>query len=157
MALASAPTAALAANAYPAPQDALTVNAQRVVPGGEVMVSVGGPAGSEAQVQVTSSGEDATIAGTVTSAVKVIQSDATPVMFTVTVPSASGTVGVTALLDGVAVDTATISVVSEAAAAASDDLSVTGPEVVGIAVAAIVLVGGGAAIAIAARRRRDDD
>ncbi len=149
----------MASGSYPPSEDALTVTSQQVAPGGTVQVSVGGPAGSEAQVQVTSSGEDASIAGTVTSAVKVIEADTTPAQFTVTVPTASGTIGVTALLDGIAVDTATITVVTEAAAQQAEDdaLSLTGPEVAGIAVAAVALLGGGAAIAIVARRRREDD
>lgn len=145
--VASAVPAVAFAGSYPAPQDSLSCSASQVLPGGTLTCAIGGPEGSSAQLQVTTSGANASIAGTVTSEQKVITDGSAT--FTVTAPDESGTLGLTALIDGVAVDTSTA-----IAAAAGEELSATGFQSTGLAIGAgALLVAGAGAVVIGARRR----
>ena len=140
-----APTAAFA-ETYPAPADSLSCSATQVEVGVEVTCTVGGPNGSEAVLQVTFPGEGTTTYGPVT----IVDNVAT---FTFTAPTTVGVLGVSALIDGEAVDTATINVVA-ADAAADDELSSTGFEIAGLAIGAGVLLVAGATTVSGAGRRR---
>jgi hypothetical protein len=160
--------------AYPAPEDSLTCAAAQV-PAGEVLeCTIGGPDGASAQLQTTFAGEDAAIAGTVTSAAKTIAGNIAS--FTVTAPSTEGIIGVTGIIDGQAVDTASVEVVVtadivEGAGPLPGDggtstdggvetgdgvLSGTGFENSGLAIGAgALLVAGGVAVFVGARRRNN--
>jgi hypothetical protein len=143
----AAPTAAVATT-YPAPEDALTCSATQVQPGGSFTCEIGGPDGASAQLQATTSGANASIAGTVTSEAKTISGGSAS--FTVTVPGEEGTVGLTALIDGEAVDTSSVVV--------AEELSSTGFENMGLAIGAgALLVAGAGAVVIGARRRASAD
>ena len=147
------PTAAFA-ETYPAPADSLTCSAAQVAPGSTFSCVFGGPNGAEAQLQATTSGDNATIAGTVTSEVKTIADNTAS--FTVTAPATAGTIGVTAIIDGAAADTAAVAVVSGTGTASGSDeeLSSTGFENAGLAAGAgALLVAGAATVYVAARRR----
>lgn len=141
-----APTAAYAA--YPAPGDALNCSATTVQTGATFTCTIGGPVGAIAVLQVTTSGADATIAGT-TSSTKLI--DATNVAsYSITAPGTAGIIGVSALIDGTSVDTAVIQVVARGAS-----LAATGSPIGTLAVtAALLLVGGAGFFAAGAARRR---
>ncbi|WP_430868331.1 hypothetical protein [Demequina aurantiaca] len=155
-AAALAPIAAQASQSYPAPEDALTCSSAQVAPGTPFSCQVGGENGAQAQLQTTTSGDDATIAGTVTSEVKVIANNVAK--FTVTPADVEGEIGVTAIINGVAVDTAVIVVAATGTGGASegggDGLAGTGFENGGLAVGAgVLLVLGAGAVLLAARRR----
>lgn len=150
-ALALAPTAAQAVGTYPAPGDSLTCSTTQTPVSTVFTCTIEGPNDAAAQLQTTFSGGDATIAGTVTSAAKtIVDNEAT---FTVTAPGTTGVIGITGIIDGSAVDTASVEVVAEAGTGGS--LSGTGFENAGLALGAgALLVGGAAAIVVAARRRQ---
>ncbi|MFW2512336.1 hypothetical protein ACNI3K_00995 [Demequina sp. SO4-13] len=152
----AAPTAAMAT--YPAPEAELTCATSQTAPGDSFACTSTGADGDEHQLQATTAGEDASIAGTVTSQVKVV--DGGSVSWTVTPPSDQGTVGLSLIVNGVATDTATV-VVAEGGdtgdgvgAGTEDGLAATGFDNMGLLVGAgaLVVVGGGAA-AFAVRRR----
>jgi len=147
-----APTAALAdVEEYPDAADSLTCDASQVEVTNTVDCTVGAANGAQAALQVTTSGEDASIAGTVTSAEKTVADNVAT--FTITAPSTTGTMGVTALIDGVAADTASIEVVASSAST-DDELAGTGFENAGLAAGAgVLLVAGAATVFVAARRR----
>ncbi len=146
-----APTAAFAED-YTSGEDAIGCDVSIIEVGQPFDCDVEGPEGSDAALQATTSGADASIAGTVTSATKTISGGAAS--FTVTAPSTAGTLGLTAIVDGEAVDTASIEVVAAGTAGSSDELSGTGFENVGLAAgAAGLLVAGAATVFIGARRR----
>ena len=152
-ALVMAPTAAFAVGTYPAPADALTCSTTQTPVSTVFNCTIEGPNGSAAQLQTTFSGGDATIAGTVTSAEKTIA--ANEANFTVTAPGTTGVIGITGIIDGVAIDTASVDVIAETSTGGDGSLSGTGFENAGLAVGAgVLLVGGAAAIAVAARRRQ---
>ncbi|WP_062318499.1 hypothetical protein [Demequina maris] len=145
-----APSAAFAEE-YPSAADSLTCTATTVEVGQGFECEVGGPNGSDAALQATTSGEDASIAGTVTSVTKTIADNVAS--FSVTAPSTAGTIGLTAIIDGEAVDTAAVEVVA-AGAGTDSELSGTGFENAGLAAgSAGLLVAGAATVFIAARRR----
>lgn len=145
-----APTAAFA-ETYPAPEDALTCSATVVDQGQTFDCTVEGPNGASAQLQTTTSGDDATIAGTVTSAPKTIVNNVAE--FTVTAPGTAGVIGISAIINGEAIDTASVDVVA-ADAAADDELSSTGFENAGLAIGAgVLLVAGATTVFVAGRRR----
>jgi len=159
-AVAAAPVAAYAAETYPAPEDSASTSTTIVAPGVSFVVTVEGPTGSLAQIQAIFPGtSDFTIAGTVTSPVKVIANN--EANFTVTAPNESGVMGITVLIDGEPVDTLSITIVAEAgtgtdgaAVAGGDELSATGFENSGLAIGAgVLLVAGAGAVFVAARRR----
>ncbi|MDN4475419.1 hypothetical protein QQX09_06055 [Demequina sp. SYSU T00192] len=146
------PSAAFAADTYPDAGDSLTCDASQVDVTNTVGCTVGAADGSKVALQVTTAGEDASIAGTVTSAAKTVSGNVAS--FTITAPSSTGTMGITAIIDGEAVDTASIEVVSSASTTTGDELSGTGFENVGLAAGAgVLLVAGAATVFVAARRR----
>lgn len=148
-----APTAAFA-ETYPAPEDALTCSATVVDQGQTFDCTVEGPNGASAQLQTTTSGDDATIAGTVTSAPKTIVNNVAE--FTVTAPGTAGVIGISAIINGEAVDTASINVAAPAGGGNGDDdeLARTGFENAGLAIGAgILLVAGATTVFVAGRRR----
>jgi hypothetical protein len=137
------PTAALATD-YPAQEDSLTCADAQIAPGASTTCEGAGPEGADAALQATTSGANASIAGTVTSDTKTISGGSAS--FTVTAPAEEGTIGITLLIDGEAVDTTSILV--------AEELSSTGFENTGLAVgAAVLLVAGAGAVVIGARRR----
>lgn len=157
-AIVMAPTAALAAGTYPAPEDSLTCNKTVTVISTTVDCTIAGPNGAAAQLQTTFAGEDATIAGTVTSAPKTIAANVAD--FTITAPGVVGTIGVTGIIDGVAVDTAAVEVVTEVGGSGTDNggLASTGFENAGLAIGAgALLVVGATTVFVAARRRQMQD
>ncbi|WP_062387932.1 hypothetical protein [Demequina iriomotensis] len=93
------------------------------------------------------------VAGTVTSESYTIAEGEVGANFDVEIPEdATGTVGITSYVNGEVVDTATIELATDAAAA--DELSSTGFENGGlVAGAGVLLVAGAGAVTIAARRR----
>jgi len=130
---------------YPADDATLECSATQVAPNESFECTITAEGATEAQLQATTSGENASIAGTVTSAPKDITSGTAD--FTVTAPSVEGTIGLTAIVDGVAVDeTATVIV--------SDQLSGTGFDSTPLAIGAGVLLVAGAAVVFVAARRR---
>ena len=136
---------AASAVTYPADDATLECTATQVAPGESFECTITAEGGTEAQLQATTSGENASIAGTVTSAPKDITSGSAD--FTVTAPSVEGTIGLTAIVDGVVVEqTATVVV--------SDQLSGTGFDSLPLAIGAGVLLVGGAAVVFVAARRR---
>jgi len=168
-AVAMAPVAASAVGTYPAPEDSASASATTVAPCGSFVVTVAGPNGSQAQLQFTFPGTNAFtvdgVEGKETTPVKVIvDNEAT---FAVTAPCESGVLGITGLIDGVAVDTLSITIAAEAGtdtggatgtdggvAAGGDELSATGFESRGLAIGAgALLVAGAGAVFVAARRR----
>ncbi len=131
---------------YPADDATLECSATQVAPNESFECTITAEGATEAQLQATTSGENASIAGTVTSAPKDITSGTAD--FTVTAPSVEGTIGLTAIVDGVAVDeTATVTV-------AGDSLSGTGFDSTPLAIGAGVLLVAGAAVVFVAARRR---
>lgn len=145
-----APTAAFA-ETYPAPDDALTCSATVVDQGQTFDCTVEGPNGASAQLQTTTSGDDATIAGTVTSAPKTIVNNVAE--FTVTAPGTAGVIGISAIINGEAVDTASVSVAA-ATGGTDEELSGTGFENAGLAIGAgVLLVAGATTVFVAGRRR----
>ncbi|SEJ40535.1 hypothetical protein SAMN05421637_1738 [Demequina mangrovi] len=146
-----APTAAFA-ETYPAPEGALTCSVTEVPVSTAFTCTGTSTDGEEAVLQATTSGEDAVIAGTVSSAVEDITSGS--VTWDVTAPSEVGTIGFTLVIDGTAVDTATVNVVATSTSGGSGSLSTTGFENAGLAIGAgALLVAGAATVYIAARRR----
>ncbi|WP_156165413.1 hypothetical protein [Demequina rhizosphaerae] len=143
-----APTAAFAED-YPAADAALTCEATQVPVTTQFDCVGTGPDGASAVLQATTSGDNATfIAGTVSSEAKTVVDG--EVTWTVEAPSTAGTIGFTLIVDGEAVDTATVDVV----AGTTDELSGTGFENVGLAAGAgVLLVAGAATVFVAARRR----
>ncbi|WP_062299256.1 hypothetical protein [Demequina maris] len=148
-----APSAAFATD-YTSDESTLTCDATTVEVNETFECTIEGPDGSDAALQATTSGEDAAIAGTVTSATKTITDSVTD--YSVTAPGTAGTIGLTAIVDGEAVDTATVQVVASSVAGAGTDseLSGTGFENAGLAAgSAVLLVAGAAGVFIGARRR----
>jgi len=130
---------------YPADDATLECSATQVAPNESFECTITAEGGTEAQLQATTAGENASIAGTVTSAPKDITSGTAD--FTVTAPSVEGTIGLTAIVDGIVVDeTATVIV--------TDQLSVTGFDSTPLAIGAGVLLVAGAAVVFVAARRR---
>lgn len=140
----AAPVAA-SATPYPAPDSDLTCAAAQVAPGESFGCTITGPDGASAQLQTTFSGADAEIAGTVTSDAKTITDG--EANFTVTAPTIEGVIGITALVDGVAIE-------STAAVDVAAELSGTGFTGVPLAVAAGALLAAGAAVVFVAARRK---
>ena len=156
-AVALAPTAAMAAGTYPAPADSLKCSKTVTVISTTVDCTIGGPNGAAAQLQTTFAGGDATIAGTVTSAPKTIVGNVAS--FTITAPGVVGTIGITGIIDGKAVDTAKVDVVTSLGGSGTGDgLATTGFENTGLAIGAgALLVVGAATVFVAARRRQAQD
>lgn len=155
---------------YPAPEGSLACSVSQIEPNSTFSCDVYAEDGAQAQLQVTTSGADATIAGTVTSAAKVVTDGSAS--FDVTVPEDAGTVGITAIVDGVAVDTSTVVVAEDpgtpggddaagpgdGAAAGDDGLAATGFENTGLAIGAgALLILGAGAVVLTARRRATQD
>ncbi|WP_062465152.1 hypothetical protein [Demequina soli] len=158
--VALAPTAAMAADKYPAPANSLMCTKTTVKVGESLKCTIGGPNGHRGRLQVTSSGANVSIAGTVTSADKVFENNL--VSFDVTVPEDAGTISIAAIIDGERVDEASVAVVAATDAGATgstgsstDALSGTGFENAGLAAGAgVLLVAGAATVFVAARRRQ---
>ena len=152
-AFAVAGPATAATATYPAPEDSLTCSETQVTPNSEFSCSIGAAEGAQVQLQVTTSGDDVTIAGTVLSEVKTVSGGSAS--FDVTVPANPGTIGISAIIDGAAVDTTTVVVAAAGDdAAAGGGLAVTGFENTGLAIGAgALLVAGAGAVVITARRR----
>ncbi|WP_062304474.1 hypothetical protein [Demequina subtropica] len=158
-ALALGPALAASAELYPAPEGALTCSATQVPVDTVFTCTVTSDTGTYAQLQTVFAGDDATIAGTVTSSEVALVDGASD--FTVTAPSIVGTIGITGIVDGTAVDTASVEVVASDVAggggttgSAGGGLSGTGFENQGLAIGAgVLLVAGAATVYIAARRR----
>ncbi|WP_062387906.1 hypothetical protein [Demequina iriomotensis] len=157
-AIALAPAVAASAETYPAPEGSLTCSVTQI-PVDQTFTCTITSTGDYAQLQTVFSGDDATIAGTVTSAEVALDGTAD---FTVTAPSIVGTIGITGIVDGEAIDTASVEVVAEdtggtttgVAGAGGGGLSGTGFENEGLAIGAgVLLVAGAATVYIAARRR----
>ncbi|WP_062311238.1 hypothetical protein [Demequina rhizosphaerae] len=147
-----APSAAFAADTYPDAADSLTCSTTQTPVNSTFTCTIEGPNDSMAQLQTTFSGGDAEIAGTVTSAEKTIT--ANEASFTVTAPAVTGTIGITGIIDGTAVDTAAVDVVAADVASDSGELSGTGFENAGLAAGAgVLLVAGAVTVFVAARRR----
>ncbi len=143
--------ASAASAAYPAPADSLSCDSTTVAPNETFNCSIEGPNGADATLVVTTTIEDATIAGT-TSLTKIIASNVA--VFTVTMPANPGQVTLSALIDGVPVDTAVVTVAAVSGAAGSDGLATTGSDNLGMGLVAVtMLIAGAGALAIAARRK----
>ncbi|WP_062516232.1 hypothetical protein [Demequina gelatinilytica] len=157
-ALALGPALAASAELYPAPEGALTCSVTQVPVDTVFTCTVTSDTGTNAQLQTVFAGDDATIAGTVTSSEVPLVDGASD--FTVTAPSIVGTIGITGIVDGTAVDTASVEVVASDVAGgggttgSGGGLSGTGFENQGLAIGAgVLLVAGAATVYIAARRR----
>ncbi len=151
-ALAFAPAAAASAETYPAPDGALTCSVTETPVDTTFTCTITSDTGVEAQLQTTFSGDDATIAGTVTSEPVALAEGTAE--FTVTAPSITGTIGITGIVDETAVDTASVVVVAESSTGGSGGLSGTGFENQALAIGAgALLLGGATVVYIAARRR----
>lgn len=158
-ALVLAPSAAFAAGAYPAPDASLKCDRQVTAVSTVVNCTVTGPNNASAKLQTTYSGADATIAGTVTSAPKTITNNTAS--FVITAPGITGVIGVTAIVNDVAITPgASVQVVAASTdtGSGSGNLPQTGFENTGLAIGAgAALVAGAAAVFVAARRRQAQD
>jgi hypothetical protein len=139
------PATAMATTEYPAPEPTLTCSTTQAQPGTDFECIVTGDEGADAQLQTTFSGADAEIAGTATSAVKTITGG--EASFTVTAPTIEGTIGITAIVDGVPLSTS-------ASVDVSEELSSTGFDSMPLAIGAGALLVAGAAVVFVAARRR---
>lgn len=144
-ALVLAPTAALAAGSYPGPEDSLKCSVAQIPVSKTFTCTVGAPNGATVEIHVTVPGAGTTIYGPVT----VTNNKA---VFTITAPNTVGVLGVSAVINGEAVDTASIDVVAEST---DGGLAGTGFENAGLAVGAgVLLVVGATTVFVAARRRQ---
>ncbi len=138
--------AAGAAPAYPAPDAALSCSVATTPVDSTYTCTVGGPDGATAVLSATTSGDNAAIAGTVSSTKTIASNVAT---YTVTAPSAAGQVGMSATVGGVPTNTTNVAVTAAAGA-----LATTGADNAGLALGAgALLVAGAGAVVVAARRR----
>ena len=131
--------AAAQATEYPAPEAGVECTPLQITPGGTIDCTVTGE-GTNAQLQTTTSGDDATIAGVVVSGNKALVDGAAS--FTVTAPAQEGEIGIVGLVDGQTVGSATVEV--------AEELSGTGFDSAPLAVGAVVLLVGGALLIVAA-------
>ena len=136
--------AASALPAYPAPGDSLNCSVTQVAPDGTFTCTIGGEDGASATLSADCPGGTALIDGLSSPQTKTIAANVAS--FTVTAPSVDCTLGLTAMIDDVAVDSAAVEV--------SATLSATGFENTGLAVGAgALLVIGASVVFITARRR----
>ena len=145
------PVAASASTDYPVPPPELTCSSAQAAPGSDFTCTLTGDPSAEATLTTTFSGADAAIAGTVTSAPRLV--GATGAVFTITAPVIEGTIGISAVVGQASAGTASVDV---ALAVADDGLSGTGFTGMPIAVGAGVFLVAGAAMVFVASRRRSD-
>ena len=138
------PVAAFASTDYPVPPPGVTCSAAQVAPGATFTCTVTGDPVANAVLTTTFSGADATIAGTVNSAPRLV--GATGAVFTVTAPTIEGTIGISAVVGQEPAGSVEVEVAAQ--------LSGTGFDGTPLAVGAGVLLVAGAAVVFVAARRR---
>jgi hypothetical protein len=139
------PASAYATDGYPPEEADLTCSTSQVEVTGAFTCTVTGTEGADAVLEATFDNGTVTIAGTTTSAPKTISGG--EANFDLTAPDVTGTIYITATVDGVEAE-------AQASVDVVDELSGTGFDGMPLAVGAGVLLLAGGVIVFAATRRR---
>ncbi|MFN3867183.1 MAG: hypothetical protein ACK4MD_10800 [Demequina sp.] len=146
-----APAAAHAQLDYPESAGVLQCDIASAVPGGNFGCEIDGPDGSQASLAGEFSGEgEVGIAGATSTAAETITGGIAP--FTVSVPRSSGTLSLTALIDGEPVDTITLAVGTPTLVQPAELSAIGLTNAPLLAAVVMLLAGGGLAVVFASRR-----